>query len=92
MSRPGDLPQVAVVSAGAVSGCFGGLRARAGAPVMMIGEKPFVEAVNSADLSLDTPRFQEGAIVQDLLVRSAKPGRKQRLKTRVLSNIPFRTK
>jgi len=38
-------PKIAVVGAGAVGGYFGGLLARAGAPVVMIGRAAFVEAV-----------------------------------------------
>ena len=41
-------PRIAVVGAGAVGGYFGGLLARAGAPVTMIGRLPFVEAVKKA--------------------------------------------
>src|SRR5260370_31284657 len=38
-------PKIAVVGAGAVGGYFGGMLARAGAPVVMIGRPAFVEAV-----------------------------------------------
>src|SRR4029077_3119597 len=38
-------PKVAVVGTGAVGGYFGGMLARAGAPVVMIGRAPFVEVV-----------------------------------------------
>jgi 2-dehydropantoate 2-reductase len=51
-------PRVAVVGAGAVGGYFGGLLARAGAPVVMIGRKPFVDAVQQRGLVLDTTKFQ----------------------------------
>src|SRR5262249_12008499 len=52
-------PKIAVVGAGAVGGYFGGVLARAGAPVVFIGRPPFVEAVNRGGLLLDTVQFQE---------------------------------
>jgi len=52
-------PKVAVVGAGAVGGYFGGLLARAGVPVTMIGRPSFVEAVQKNGLRLDTTQFQE---------------------------------
>ena len=52
-------PRIAVVGAGAVGGYFGGLLARAGAPVTMIGRPAFVEAVRMRGLFLDTLEFQE---------------------------------
>jgi 2-dehydropantoate 2-reductase len=52
-------PKIAVVGAGAVGGYFGGLLARAGAPVTMIGRPAFVEAVRTNGLFLDTLHFQE---------------------------------
>ena len=52
-------PRVAVVGAGAVGGYFGGLLARAGAPVVMIGRPGFVETVKNNGLFLDTLQFQE---------------------------------
>jgi 2-dehydropantoate 2-reductase len=52
-------PKIAVVGAGAVGGYFGGLLARAGAPVTMIGRPAFVEAVAKSGLFLDTLHFQE---------------------------------
>lgn len=51
-------PRVAVVGAGAVGGYFGGLLARAGAPVTMIGRPAFGEAVRKYGLFLDTLQFQ----------------------------------
>jgi 2-dehydropantoate 2-reductase len=56
-------PKIAVVGAGAVGGYFGGLLARAGAPVVMIGRAAFVEAVKKSGLFLDTLQFQEGVRV-----------------------------
>jgi len=61
-SRP--WPRVVVVGAGAVGGYFGGLLARAGAPVTMIGRPAFVEAVKKNSLSLDTLQFQEKVRVE----------------------------
>ncbi len=52
-------PKVAVIGAGAVGGYFGGMLARAGAHVTMIGRQGFVEAVQKSGLQLDTVQFQE---------------------------------
>jgi 2-dehydropantoate 2-reductase len=52
-------PRVAVVGAGAVGGYFGGLLARAGRRVVLIGRPSFAEAVRTSGLYLDTARFQE---------------------------------
>jgi 2-dehydropantoate 2-reductase len=57
-------PKIAVVGAGAVGGYFGGLLARAGAPVVMIGRAVFVEAVKKSGLFLDTLQFQESVRVE----------------------------
>jgi len=51
--------KVAVVGAGAVGGYFGGMLARAGVPVMMIGRPAFVEAVQRSGVFLDSYQFQE---------------------------------
>ena len=59
-----DWPRVAVVGAGAVGGYFGGMLARAGAPVMMIGRAAFVEAVRRNGLFLDTLQFKESVRVE----------------------------
>src|SRR5437764_8500782 len=56
--------KIAVVGAGAVGGYFGGLLARAGAPVVMIGRPAFVEAVKKNGLFLDTLQFQESVRVE----------------------------
>jgi 2-dehydropantoate 2-reductase len=55
----GNLPRVAVVGAGAVGGYFGGMLARAGVPVVMIGRESFVEAVARKGIYLDTSEFKE---------------------------------
>ena len=59
MSTETSWPKVAVVGAGAVGGYFGGLLARSGVPVIMIGRPAFVEAVRKSGLQLDTMQFQE---------------------------------
>lgn len=52
-------PQVAVVGAGAVGGYFGGMLARAGVPVVLIGRPGFADVVNRSGLFLDGIHFQE---------------------------------
>jgi 2-dehydropantoate 2-reductase len=64
MTQQGIWPKIAVVGAGAVGGYFGGVLARAGAPVMMIGRAAFVTAVQSKGLFLDTLQFQESVRVE----------------------------
>jgi len=64
MTSPEPWPRIAVVGAGAVGGYFGGLLARAGAPVVMIGRAAFVEAVKKNGLFLDTLHFQESVRVE----------------------------
>lgn len=59
MTPETNWPKVAVVGAGAVGGYFGGLLARSGVPVTMIGRPAFVEAVQKSGLRLDTMEFQE---------------------------------
>jgi 2-dehydropantoate 2-reductase len=59
MSDAAKSPRVAVVGAGAVGSYFGGMLARAGVPVVMIGRPAFVEAVKKSGLFLDTVQFQE---------------------------------
>jgi 2-dehydropantoate 2-reductase len=48
-----EWPRIAIVGAGAVGAYFGARLARAGAPVSMIGRKPFVEAVERNGLSVE---------------------------------------
>ena len=64
MTQPERWPNVAVIGAGAVGGYFGGMLARAGAPVVMVGRPPFVEAVRKNGLFLDTLQFQETVRVE----------------------------
>src|SRR5437868_11722522 len=64
MTESQPWPKIAVVGAGAVGGYFGGLLARGGTPVVMIGRPAFVEAVQKDGLFLDTVQFQERVRVQ----------------------------
>lgn len=64
MTESQPWPRIAVVGAGAVGGYFGGLLARGGAPVVMIGRPAFVEAVKNNGLFLDTMQFQEEVRVE----------------------------
>jgi 2-dehydropantoate 2-reductase len=64
MSAEQSWPRIAVVGAGAVGGYFGGMLARAGAPVMMIGRPAFVEAVKKNGLYLDAVSFKESVRVE----------------------------
>ena len=57
-------PRIAVVGAGAVGGYFGGMLARAGAPVIFIGRPAFVDAAKQNGLFLDTVQFQERVKVE----------------------------
>jgi 2-dehydropantoate 2-reductase len=52
-------PTVAVVGAGAVGCYFGGMLARAGAPVTLIGRAPLVDAVSRDGLFIDSVHFKE---------------------------------
>ena len=52
-------PQVAVVGAGAVGCYYGGMLARAGAPVTLIGRPAHAEAIARDGLLLETLRFTE---------------------------------
>ena len=63
-SRPEEFPKTAVVGAGAVGGYFGGMLARAGVPVVMIGRPAFVEALRKNGLELDTLSFKETVRVE----------------------------
>lgn len=64
MTQSDKWPRIAVVGAGAVGGYFGGMLARAGAPVVMIGRPAFVEAVKKDGLLLDTVNFRESVRVE----------------------------
>ena len=64
MTSPENWPRIAVVGAGAVGGYFGGMLARAGAPVVMIGRAAFVEVVRTRGLLLDTLQFKDTVRVE----------------------------
>jgi 2-dehydropantoate 2-reductase len=74
MSNPAAWPKVAVVGAGAVGGYFGGMLARAGAPVVFVGRPAFVDAVKKNGLFLDTLTFQESVRVEASADLSAASG------------------
>jgi len=57
-------PRIAVVGAGAVGSYFGGMLADAGAPVVLIGRKTFVDVVNRDGLLLDTLQGQKRVRVE----------------------------
>jgi 2-dehydropantoate 2-reductase len=52
-------PRIAVMGAGAVGCYFGGMLARAGAPVMLIGRARHVEALQRDGLFLESPHFRQ---------------------------------
>lgn len=52
-------PRIAVLGAGAVGCYFGGMLARAGAPVLLIGRQHHVEALARDGLQLDAMHFQQ---------------------------------
>ena len=58
-----DWPRVAVMGAGAVGCYFGGMLARAGALVTLIGRREHVEALAREGLFLDSVHFQERVAV-----------------------------
>ena len=64
MNQSAGFPRVAVVGAGAVGGYYGGIMARAGASVVMVGRPAFVEAVQARGLFLETAQFQETVRVE----------------------------
>jgi 2-dehydropantoate 2-reductase len=57
--QPSNWPPIAVLGAGAVGCYFGGLLARAGAPVTLIGRAQHVEAIRRNGLFLNSLHFQE---------------------------------
>jgi 2-dehydropantoate 2-reductase len=54
-----DWPRTAVVGAGAVGCYFGGMLARAGAAVTLIGRTPHVDAINRDGLFIDSIHFKQ---------------------------------
>src|SRR5256886_175078 len=69
-----DWPRIAVVGAGAVGGYFGGMLARAGAPVVMVGRKSFVDAVTVNGLVIERAADQERVSVEATTELSAITG------------------
>ena len=59
-----DTPRFAVVGAGAVGCYFGGMLARAGVPVTLIGRASHVDAMRERGLRLDTQTFDETVQVE----------------------------
>ena len=64
MSQFQAWPRIAVVGAGAVGGYFGGMFARAGAPIVFIGRKHFADAIESKGLVLDQSHGQESIRIE----------------------------
>ncbi len=58
-----DIPRFAVIGAGAVGCYFGGMLARAGVPVTLIGRASHVDAIRARGLRLDTQMFDETVTV-----------------------------
>ncbi len=54
-----EWPSIAVVGAGAVGCYYGGMLARAGAPVTLIARSDHVEAIRRRGLFLDSPQIQQ---------------------------------
>lgn len=69
-----EWPKIAVIGAGAVGGYFGGMLARAGAPVVFVGRPDFVDAVKRAGLLLDTLQFKEHVKIEASSELSAASG------------------
>ncbi len=74
MTEQESWPRIAVAGAGAVGGYFGGMLARAGAPVVLIGRPAFAEAVKRNGLFLDTLQFRETVSVEAACDLSAARG------------------
>ncbi len=71
MMKVEEWPRIAVVGAGAVGGYFGGMFASTGAPVVMIGRRQFVDAVNRNGLVLERPQARERIQVEATVDMSA---------------------
>jgi 2-dehydropantoate 2-reductase len=75
MTQSEAWPKIAVIGAGAVGGYFGGMLARAGAPVAVVGRPAFVAAVRKNNgLCLDALTFQETVRVEASAELSAARG------------------
>ncbi len=59
MTNQAPFQKVAVVGAGAVGSYFGGMLARTGTRVVLIGRETHVQAIRAEGLFLDSVRFQE---------------------------------
>jgi 2-dehydropantoate 2-reductase len=57
MNPNSECPRIAVMGAGAVGSFFGGMLARAGAPVILIGRAAYAEAVAAGGLTMESFRF-----------------------------------
>ena len=64
MSDSQSWPRIVVVGAGAVGGYFGGRLAQAGAPVVLIGRKAFVDAVNAHGLIIEQAAGEQAVKVE----------------------------
>jgi 2-dehydropantoate 2-reductase len=62
-SQPASWPSVAVLGAGAVGCYFGGMLARAGTPVTLIGRPEHVDAIHRDGLFMDSIHFQQRVAV-----------------------------
>lgn len=75
MTQTDSWPRIAVMGAGAVGSYFGGMLARAGAPVTLIARRATVEAIARDGLYIDSINFQErisvAASTQPDVVRGA---------------------
>jgi 2-dehydropantoate 2-reductase len=71
MSDLNEWPRIAVVGAGAVGGYFGAMFAQAGAPVVMIGRKPFVDAVSQNGFVIDRSESRDRIKVEATTEMSA---------------------
>jgi 2-dehydropantoate 2-reductase len=71
MTTDDEWPRIAVVGAGAVGGYFGGMFAQAGAPVVMIGRKAFVDAVAQNGVVVDRPDARDRIKVEATTEMSA---------------------
>ena len=58
-SQVSDWPRISVVGAGAVGCYFGGMLARAGAPVTFIGRRPHMDAIAHEGLLFDGLRVHD---------------------------------
>lgn len=74
MSQTDKWPRIAVMGAGAVGCYFGGMLARAGAPVILIGRPPHVEVMQRDGLHVESLHFQKQVPVTASVDASAARG------------------